>query len=111
MPRMYPENFGPACTVVPRHACSRTGYRVPAERTAHAGPSRIPHTEIVPDMRTYIALALLVCIGSPLAAQRVSGRLEGQVVDSVRSGPLVGAAVSATRLDVPRETTFVATTD
>jgi hypothetical protein len=62
-------------------------------------------------MRTYIALALLACIGSPLAAQRTSGRLEGQVTDSVNVGPLGDAMVTATPVGTARETTFVAKTD
>jgi hypothetical protein len=62
-------------------------------------------------MRTYIALALLACIGSPLAAQRTSGRLEGQVTDSVNVGPLGDAMVTATPVGTARETTFVARTD
>jgi hypothetical protein len=62
-------------------------------------------------MRTYIALALLVCAGSPLAAQRTTGRIEGQVTDSVHMGPLADAEVTATRVGVARETTFVVKTD
>ena len=61
-------------------------------------------------MRTSIALALLVGLGSPLAAQGGSGRIEGQVYDSVHVAPLANATVSATRIG-GRETTFVATTD
>ena len=62
-------------------------------------------------MRPYTALALLVCLGSPLAAQQVSGLIEGQVTDSVHAAPLARARVSATRLDAPRETTLVAMAD
>jgi hypothetical protein len=62
-------------------------------------------------MRTYIALALLVCAGSPVAAQRTTGRIEGQVTDSVHMSPLADAEVTATRVGVARETTFVAKTD
>lgn len=62
-------------------------------------------------MRTYIALALLVCAGTPLAAQHGSGRLEGQVIDSVHASPLAGAMVTATPVGTPRDTTFVAKTD
>jgi len=62
-------------------------------------------------MRTYIALALAVCAGSPLAAQRNSGQIEGQITDSVHASPLADAEVSATRVGAARETTFVAKTD
>jgi hypothetical protein len=62
-------------------------------------------------MRPFTALALLVCLGSPLAAQRASGEIEGDVIDSVHVSPLIGATVSATRLGGAHETTFVATTD
>jgi len=62
-------------------------------------------------MRTFIALALLVCAASPLAAQRTTGRIEGQVTDSVHMGPLADAEVTATRVGAARETTFVAKTD
>ena len=62
-------------------------------------------------MRTSIALALLVGLASPVAAQSGVGRIEGQVFDSVHVAPLGNARVSATRVDVARETTFVATTD
>jgi hypothetical protein len=62
-------------------------------------------------MRTSIALALLVGLGSPLAAQGGAGRIEGQVFDSVHVAPLANATVSATRLGAARETTFTATTD
>ncbi|MFL5620445.1 MAG: carboxypeptidase regulatory-like domain-containing protein [Gemmatimonadaceae bacterium] len=62
-------------------------------------------------MRTHIALGLLACIGSPLAAQRPSGRIEGQVTDSVYARPLADAVVTATRVGAARETTFVARTD
>ena len=76
-----------------------------------AGRVAFPDLTPVPAMRPYTALALLVCLGSPLAAQRPSGQIEGRVTDSVHAGPLAGARVSATRLGAPRETTFVATTD
>jgi hypothetical protein len=62
-------------------------------------------------MRTYIALALILCVASPLAAQRASGRIEGRIVDSVHVGPLANATVSATRVGASRDTTFFATTD
>lgn len=62
-------------------------------------------------MRTYIALALIVCVGSPVAAQRASGRIEGQITDSVHVSPLSNAMVTATLVGAARETTFVATTD
>jgi hypothetical protein len=60
-------------------------------------------------MRTCFALALLVA--SPLAAQQASGRIEGQITDSVRVSPLANATVTATRIGAANETTFVATTD
>src|SRR6185503_13726372 len=47
----------------------------------------------------------------PLAAQRNSGQIEGQITDSVHASPLADAEVSATRVGVARETTFVAKTD
>ena len=62
-------------------------------------------------MRTYIALTLLVCAASPLGAQRTTGRIEGQVTDSVHMSPLADARVMATRVGAARETTFVAKTD
>ena len=62
-------------------------------------------------MRTYFALALLVCVGSPLAAQQAWGRIEGQITDSVQVSPLANAMVTATRVGAANETTFVATTD
>ncbi len=62
-------------------------------------------------MRTYSAFALLVCAASPLAAQRVSGSIEGQVTDSVHVGPLADAQVTATRVGAARDTTYYARTD
>jgi hypothetical protein len=63
-------------------------------------------------MRPIASLALLFLVGAPLAAQRApSGRIEGEIVDSVHAAPLAGATVSATRIAGGRETTFVATTD
>lgn len=62
-------------------------------------------------MRTYIALALLVCAAPPLAAQRTTGRIEGQVTDSVHMSALADAEVTATRVGTARETTYVAKTD
>ena len=63
-------------------------------------------------MRSISALALLVLLGSPLAAQRApSGAIEGDITDSVRVAPLAGAQVSATRIVAGRDTTFVATSD
>jgi hypothetical protein len=62
-------------------------------------------------MRPYIALALLLCAGSSLGAQRSFGRIEGQVIDSVHSSPLADALVTATHVGVARETTFVTRTD
>jgi len=62
-------------------------------------------------MRTHIALALVVCVGSPLAAQGKSGRIEGQVTDSVHVSPLADAMVTATRVGTARDTTFYARTD
>ena len=64
-------------------------------------------------MRSISALALLVLVGSPLAAQRApSGSIEGQITDSVRVGPLANAQVTATRAVAGRgETTLVATSD
>ena len=77
----------------------------------HAGVHRIPRTPLAPVMRPSIALVLLAGLGSPLAAQGASGRIEGRVFDSVHVAPLVGAAVSATRVGAARETTLVVTTD
>ena len=63
-------------------------------------------------MRSISALALLVLVGSPLAAQRApTGAIEGEIVDSVRVAPLAGALVSATHVVAGRESTFVATSD
>lgn len=62
-------------------------------------------------MRTSIALTLLACAAPSLAAQRPTGRIEGQVTDSVHMGPLADAQVTATRVGSARETTFVAKTD
>ena len=63
-------------------------------------------------MRTYLALALVVCVSSRLAAaQQASGRIEGQITDSVQVSPLANAMVTATRIGAANETTFVATTD
>jgi hypothetical protein len=62
-------------------------------------------------MRTFTAFALLVCAGSPLAAQHASGRIEGRITDSVHVGPLMDAQVTATRVDAARETTYYARTD
>ena len=76
-------------------------------------PARVvvPDTHTAPAMRPYTALALLFCLGSPLAAQQATGLIEGQVTDSVHAGPLAGATVSATPMDARRDTAFVATTD
>jgi hypothetical protein len=46
-----------------------------------------------------------------IAGAQGVGRLEGLVTDSLRSAPLAGARVSATRVGAARETTLVATTD
>ncbi len=63
-------------------------------------------------MRSITALALLVLLGSPLAAQRApTGAIEGDITDSVRVGPLAGAMVTATRTVAGRDSAFVATTD
>jgi hypothetical protein len=62
-------------------------------------------------MRTFIALVLIVCVAAPLGGQRSGGRIEGRVTDSLRSEPLIGARVSATRLGVAHETTHDAITD
>ena len=63
-------------------------------------------------MRSISALALLLLVGSPLAAQRApSGSIDGEVTDSVHVGPLANALVTVTRAVAGRETTFVATTD
>ena len=62
-------------------------------------------------MRTSIALTLLACAAPSLAAQRPTGRIEGQVTDSVHMGPVADAQVTATRVGSARETTFVAKTD
>ena len=62
-------------------------------------------------MRTYTALALVVCVGSPLAAQGKSGRIEGQITDSVHVSPLADALVTATRIGTARDTTYFARTD
>ena len=73
---------------------------------------RFPDPQLrVGHMRTYFALALLVCVGSPLAAQQASGRIEGQITDSVQVSPLANAMVTATRVGAANETTFVARTD
>jgi hypothetical protein len=57
-------------------------------------------------------LALLVLIGSPLAAQRApTGAIEGSITDSVKVAPLAGALVSATRTVGGHDSTFVATSD
>ena len=63
-------------------------------------------------MRPLAALALVVTVATPLAAQRAPlGRIEGEVIDSVHAAPLAGATVSATLAGPLRDTTFVATTD
>jgi hypothetical protein len=62
-------------------------------------------------MRPSTALALLVLVASPQAAQRPSGRIEGHVVDSVHAGSLANAQVTATPVGSPRDTTFYARTD
>lgn len=62
-------------------------------------------------MRTLIALVLLLGPAAPLGAQRAAGRIEGQVFDSVNATSLANARVSATRVGVARETTFVAVAD
>ena len=77
----------------------------------HAGRRRTPAPPPAPVMRTSIALALLVGLGSPLAAQGGAGRIEGQVFDSVHAAPLANAAVSATRIGAARDTTLVVRTD
>lgn len=65
-----------------------------------------------PARHVALALALLAGAASAAGAQDTgSGRLEGVVTDSVRSTPLAGARVSATRLGAARETTLVARTD
>ena len=60
--------------------------------------------------RIALALALLAG-GAPAVVAQGAGRLEGVVTDSIRSTPLAGAVVSATRVGAARETTLVATTD
>ena len=77
----------------------------------HAGHYRILHLHTAPVMRTFLAVLSLVCLASPLSAQRATGRIEGQVYDSVHAAPLANAAVSATRIGAARDTTVVATTD
>jgi hypothetical protein len=62
-------------------------------------------------MRTLTAFALILCAGSPLAAQRASGRIEGRITDSVNVGPVADAQVTATRVDAAPETTYYARTD
>ena len=62
-------------------------------------------------MRTFTTFALLLCAGSPLAAQRAAGRIEGRITDSVHVGPLADAQVTATRVEAARETTYYARTD
>ena len=63
-------------------------------------------------MRSITALALLVLLGSPVAAQRApTGTIEGDITDSVRVGPLAAAMVTATRTVAGRDSAFVATTD
>ena len=77
----------------------------------HAGHYGIPAPPLAPVMRPSIALALLVGLGSPLAAQGGPGRIEGQVFDSVHAAPLANAAVSATRVGAANDTTLVVRTD
>lgn len=63
-------------------------------------------------MRSISALALLVLLGPPLAAQQApTGAIEGSITDSVHVGPLAGALVSATRTVAGHDSTFVATSD
>ncbi len=84
----------------------------PVQSTAGRQSMWFPDPQLrVGHMRTCFALALLVCAGSPLAAQRASGRIEGQVADSVHATALANAMVTATRVGAAKETTFVATTD
>lgn len=58
-----------------------------------------------------VALALALLAGARAVSAQSAGRLEGVVTDSLRSGPLSGARVIATRVGAARETTLVATTD
>ena len=76
--------------------------------------SAAPHRPLLrpPAPRVALVLALLAGVGAaPVARAQGAGRLEGVVTDSVRSVPLAGARVSATRVGAARETTLVATTD
>src|SRR5687768_5475788 len=99
-----------ACTAWHRIACSRVGIR--SRRSGRCTPAiaAFPHLH-TPVMRPSIPLALLVGIGSPRGAQGGSGRIEGQVFDSVHAAPLVNAAVSATRVGAASDTTVVVRTD
>src|SRR5215204_1022451 len=92
--------------------CSRIRRQTGAERTLQPVVVAFPDFQHrVGHMRTFIPLALLVCVGSPLAAQPSSGRIEGQIIDSVRSGPLADALVSAALVSEARDTTYFARTD
>ena len=84
---------------------------LPAERKMHAGRCRIPPTPAVSVMRTFIALVLLVAAASPVSAQRISGRIEGQIIDSVHAGPLADAQVIASPVGSARDTSYYARTD
>lgn len=62
-------------------------------------------------MHPSTALALLVIVALPLGAQGTTGRIEGQVTDSVHAGPLANAQVTASPVGTSRDTTFYARTD
>src|SRR4029078_13110445 len=98
----------------PRAASEGGGVRShgPAAPRCSRTDARLQTFIPAPPMRPITALALLVLLGSPLAAQRApTGAIEGDITDSVRVGPLAGAMVTATRTVAGRDSAFVATTD
>jgi Carboxypeptidase regulatory-like domain len=68
------------------------------------------HSSPTVDMRSLVTIALLLSVARATRAQSV-GRIEGAVFDSLRSAPLAGARLRATRLDAPLEMALVAESD
>ena len=62
-------------------------------------------------LRFTLVLGLAHCIATPIFAQEATGQLEGFVTDSVHARPLVGTAVTATRVDSAGGNPRVARTD
>lgn len=73
-------------------------------------PTRVPPRGGVLPLVTALAVAATLVALLPAAAQR-SGRLEGEIIDSVHSRPLVGAMVMITRLAPLPSTLVSAVTD